>query len=420
MKKRIFASLLVCSLALTVAVAPSTASAENIDQKIEQKDKEISDLKAQQSDLASQVSSLEADIADIINKSSELLEEQTTLQSKSDQLKKDIETLNQRIEKREAAIKNQARDVQVNGQSTTFIDAVLNAESISDAIGRVHAFTTIVSANNDLINQQKADKQAVVDKEAENEQKLQELEVSKAELDTKRADFATKQSSLNVLRTSLELEQATAEGTKADLQQQKSAAEAEQARIAAAQKEAAEKAKAEKTAAATAESSAASSAASSETAQSSTDSSETAPSSEIPNTGGSTNTGNESNNAGGNTGNTGGGIVESGDATFMALNAKRKENGLNPVSWDAGLAGTASARASLISATGGIPSDHWSRGDEVIAMGFAPGAEVINAWYDEKNMVSASGFGHRDWEMNPGMTRVGFGYSGGVIVGHSG
>ncbi|MGC6769448.1 coiled-coil domain-containing protein [Enterococcus sp. LJL51] len=416
MKKRIFASLLVCSLTLTVAVAPSTASAENIDQKIEQKDKEISDLKAQQSDLASQVSSLEADIADIINKSSELLEEQTTLQSKSDQLKKDIETLNQRIEKREAAIKNQARDVQVNGQSTTFIDAVLNAESISDAIGRVHAFTTIVSANNDLINQQKADKQAVVDKEAENEQKLQELEVSKAELDTKRADFATKQSSLNVLRTSLELEQATAEGTKADLQQQKSAAEAEQARIAAAQKEAAEKAKAEKTAAATAESSAASSTASSETAQSSTDSSETAPSIEVPNTGGSTNTGNESNNSG----NTGGGIVESGDATFMALNAKRVANGLNPVSWDAGLAGTASARASLISATGGIPSDHWSRGDEVIAMGFAPGAIVINAWYNEENMVSASGSGHRDWEMNPGMTRVGFGYYGGVIVGHSG
>ena len=44
---------------------------------------------------------------------------------------------------------------------------------------------------------------------------------------------------------------------------------------------------------------------------------------------------------------------------------------------------------------------------------------VIMAWYNETNMVTASGSGHRDWEINPGITRVGFGYSGSTIVGHS-
>ena len=93
-----------------------------------------------------------------------LREQKQTLKAKSEQLQQEITNLNQRIEKRNEAIKNQARDVQVNGQSTTMLDAVLDADSVADAISRVQAVSTIVSANNDLMQQQKEDKQAVVDK----------------------------------------------------------------------------------------------------------------------------------------------------------------------------------------------------------------------------------------------------------------
>ncbi|MDQ6205700.1 CAP domain-containing protein, partial [Enterococcus faecalis] len=107
-----------------------------------------------------------------------------------------------------------------------------------------------------------------------------------------------------------------------------------------------------------------------------------------------------------------------GDVTLDALNVLRQSLGLRPVVWDAGLAASATARAAQVEA-GGIPNDHWSRGDEVIAIMWAPGNSVIMAWYNETNMVTASGSGHRDWEINPGITRVGFGYSGSTIVGHS-
>ncbi|MFX4102600.1 CAP domain-containing protein, partial [Enterococcus faecalis] len=106
------------------------------------------------------------------------------------------------------------------------------------------------------------------------------------------------------------------------------------------------------------------------------------------------------------------------DPTINALNVLRQSLGLRPVVWDAGLAASATARAAQVEA-GGIPNDHWSRGDEVIAIMWAPGNSVIMAWYNETNMVTASGSGHRDWEINPGITRVGFGYSGSTIVGHS-
>ena len=104
---------------------------------------------------------LENDVAAINEKAEALLTQQSTLHADSEKLQKEIDDLNVRIEKREKAIQEQARDVQVNGQSTNFIDAVLEADSLTDAIGRVQAMTTIVSANNELVQQQKADQEAV-------------------------------------------------------------------------------------------------------------------------------------------------------------------------------------------------------------------------------------------------------------------
>ena len=79
---------------------------------------------------------------------------QVELGQEAEKLQDKIATLKLRIAKREEAIQTQARDVQVNGQSTNFIDAVLEADSLTDVIGRVQAMTTIVNANNDLVEQQ--------------------------------------------------------------------------------------------------------------------------------------------------------------------------------------------------------------------------------------------------------------------------
>lgn len=110
----------------------------------------------------------------------------------------------------------------------------------------------------------------------------------------------------------------------------------------------------------------------------------------------------------------------SADSTLNALNALRASKGLNPVSWDASLAAAATQRAQQILASNyTIPNDHWSTAGEVLAFYYSPGTDVINAWYTERNMISATGTGHRDWELDPSTTKVGFGYAGQVIVGRS-
>ena len=100
------------------------------------------------------------------------------------------------------------------------LDAVLDADSVADAISRVRCF------NNRKCQQRlnattKEDKQAVVDKKLKT-RKVKQLEATEAELETKRQDLLSKQSELNVMKASLALEQSSAESSKAGLENKSS------------------------------------------------------------------------------------------------------------------------------------------------------------------------------------------------------
>ncbi len=232
MKKRILSSLLACSLLFTVVAAPAIAFADDFDTQIEQKNKEITELQSKQAALQSQISSLEAEVAGINAKAQELFAKKETLTKETEQLQQEIADLEVRIERREEAIRNQARDVQVNGSQTTLIEAVINADSITDAIGRVQAMSTIVNANNDLVTQQKEDKQAVEDKKIENETKLGEIQETQVTLEAQKGELERSQADLAVAKADYALQQASKESEKDAIKERKAAAEAEQARIA--------------------------------------------------------------------------------------------------------------------------------------------------------------------------------------------
>ncbi|WP_300266548.1 NlpC/P60 family protein [uncultured Enterococcus sp.] len=231
MKKRLSSVVIVSTVLAGTLVAPIATFADNYDSQIEQKNSEINDLKSKQSEAQAEIDSLESSINKINKKANELLKEQSTLREETTQLQKDIEVLTERIAKREDAIRNQARDVQVNNQSSVFVKALLDATSFSDALGRLKAMTTIVNANNDLVNQQKADKKAVEDKKAENEAKQEEIAKNQATLEEQKGTLEAKQADLNVLKASLAEQQATKESEKQALAQQKAAYEAEQKRV---------------------------------------------------------------------------------------------------------------------------------------------------------------------------------------------
>lgn len=232
MKKRILSSLLACSLLFTAVGTPGIVFADDFDKQIEQKNQEISDLKNKQAGLQSQISALEGEVASINAEAEALFAKMNTLTEETKVLQQEIADLEVRIERREEAIRKQARDVQVNGNQTNLIDAVLNADSLTDAIGRVQAMSTIVNANNDLVTQQKEDKQAVEDKKAENDAKIVEINESQVALEAQKGELVRSQADLAVAKADLAIQQSTKEGEKSALAERKAAAEAERARIA--------------------------------------------------------------------------------------------------------------------------------------------------------------------------------------------
>ena len=90
------------------------------------------------------------------------------------------------------------------------------------------------------------------------------------------------------------------------------------------------------------------------------------------------------------------------------MNQYRQAAGLQPVTYDAGLARTAQSRAQQMAGT--VDQAHYSQtyGYEVVAIQFGSGAPAIEAWYNETNMIAAPG--HRNWLLSKTTTRVGFGY----------
>ena len=242
MKKKSLVALFICTM--TLASTPVAVFADSYDEQIEAKDQQINDLKNEQADAQAQIDALTADIETVNKKVKELEVKEETLTNETLELQDTIAKLKVRIAKRQEKINAQARDTQVNGQASTFIDAVLGSDSVSEAISRVQAMSTLVGANQDLLKQQQADEKAVEEKVQENEAKIKELAANQAELADQKEAIANQQAELKVMKASLAAEQAKTENDKKDLQAKKAAAEAEAARIKKEQ-EAAEKARQE-------------------------------------------------------------------------------------------------------------------------------------------------------------------------------
>lgn len=243
MKKSLLSALLVCTIA--VSAVPSIALADNYDQQIQEKDQKISDLQGKQSDVQTQIDGLTSEIATVSEKVKDLEAKQDQLNKDTMKLQEKIATLKVRIAKRNEVIKSQARDTQVKGQATNYVSAVLEADSLSDVVGRVQAMSTMVKANHSLMEQQKADEKAVEEKVKDNETKVAEIQTNQKELEAQKNEIANKQAELNVVKANYAAEQATAEQDKSKLKKQQEEAKAEQARVLKEQQEAAKAQKAE-------------------------------------------------------------------------------------------------------------------------------------------------------------------------------
>ncbi|WP_422803294.1 peptidoglycan hydrolase PcsB [Streptococcus sp. FT1-106] len=257
MKKRILSAVLVSGV--TLGTVATQVSADDFDSQISAKDAVISNLTADQAAAQAQVSSIQTQVSSLEDQQAELEAENAKLEAESQKLNEEIQSLSSKIVARNDSLKKQARSAQKSGTATSYINTLLNSKSVSDAINRVVAIREVVSANEKMLAQQKADKASIEEKQAENQKAINTVAENSAILADNKAALTTKQAELQVAQLELASQLATAEEERANLVSQKAAAE-EAARQAAAA-EAAAKAQAEAEAKAQAESVAAAQAA---------------------------------------------------------------------------------------------------------------------------------------------------------------
>ena len=219
----------------------SSVKANTTDEKIAAQDSKISNLTAQQKEAQKQVDEIQTKVSAIQSEQEKLQSENEKLQEESKKLEGEIAELSKNIVARNESLENQARSAQTNGTATSYINTIINSDSITEAISRVAAMSEIVSANNKMLQQQKEDKKAISEKQIANNEAINTVIANQQTLADDAQALTTKQAELKVAELNLAAEKATAENEKTSLLEQKAAAEAEAK--AAAEAEAAYKAR---------------------------------------------------------------------------------------------------------------------------------------------------------------------------------
>lgn len=227
MKKKILASLLLSTVLVSQGAVLSSVKANTTDEKIAAQDSKISELTTQQKEAQKQVDEIQTQVTAIQTEQEKLQAENEKLQEESKKLEGEITELSKNIVARNESLENQARSAQTNGTATSYINTIINSNSITEAISRVAAMSEIVSANNKMLQQQKEDKKAIAEKQVANNEAINTVIANQQTLADDAQALTTKQAELKVAELNFAAEKATAESEKATLLEQKAAAEAE-------------------------------------------------------------------------------------------------------------------------------------------------------------------------------------------------
>ena len=241
MKKKLFATILLSTVALSQGAVVAGVSADSTDDKIAAQDNKINSINQQQQSAQAQVDQIQGQVSEIKKQQENLQAENDRLNEESERLSGEIDELSKNIVARQESLANQARSAQTTGTATSYINAIVSSGSLTEAISRISAMNEIADANNKMLQEQKRDKEEIAQKQKENNDAINTVIANKQQLEDDAQALSTKEAELKVAQLNLAAEKSTAENEKNALLQQK--AEAEKAAAAAAAAEAAYRAK---------------------------------------------------------------------------------------------------------------------------------------------------------------------------------
>ena len=164
--------VVVGTVGLSSLALPFSAAAA-VDDDINRTSQKISEISGKKDAAQTEIGTITDTIAKNEENSVKLVAEMKETQATLKTLTTEVTALNEKIAQREDKLKEQARTIQVNGDTQNYIDFVLSAKSFGDVVGRVDVVSQMVSANQDLVKEQKSDKEEVASNLKETETKSQ-------------------------------------------------------------------------------------------------------------------------------------------------------------------------------------------------------------------------------------------------------
>lgn len=193
----------------------------SVESGINKADQEIKRLQNEQDKVTAEIERLNLAIDDTNEKINEKNEQITETKAQIEKLRGDIAVLQERIKKRDKMLKERARSFQETGGMVSYIDVLLGAQSFADFIDRVGAVATIVEADQDILREQKEDKDLLEQKQAKVENDLAELEKMRAELENMKQQLNSQKAEKDRLMASLKTQEKHMDSEKLALEEEK-------------------------------------------------------------------------------------------------------------------------------------------------------------------------------------------------------
>ena len=239
MNKRLL-TFVVTGTALALGTLAPSVNAQDIGSQINTANSQIQNLNNQKQAVATQVDQLSQDLSNVQSRINSVQAEQETAKANLEVLKAEISKLETLIAERNERLKDQARAVQVNG-ARSYVDFLLNADSITDVVNRIGVIVDLVGANRQLMQEQARDKEQVETKEEAQKANLVQQEANEAQLQNLQTELSATFNRHKATLANLSNEELEAIAARDGLVQEKERLAAEKAR-ADAEKAAAQKA----------------------------------------------------------------------------------------------------------------------------------------------------------------------------------
>lgn len=194
MKRKFLGMFLSTSLIFSgIVAAPGVTNAESLsdiqakkaanDAEKQKKHGEISKVKNEQAQVKKQVAAIDSKITktteSIVKKQEELVQKEKEIEK----LKEEIKELEIRIAERDKLLKERVASMQVNGGAVNYLDVILGSQSFGDFLDRILALNLIAEQDRTIIEEQRADLEALEKKKQEVENILKKIEQEVNELE---------------------------------------------------------------------------------------------------------------------------------------------------------------------------------------------------------------------------------------------